>query len=175
MSLTFRKALPPERDVVEHILWTAFTPYVRDLGREITAHHYTFLAASIGRGDVYLALNGGETVGVAVTERRGEGIYIDRLGVAPARQGTGLGSFLLERIEEIARSSDLKQLSLETAEMADGNIRLYQRHGFEIVRRGPPSHGLDMHVRVSMVKPLQKLAEAKTVPRRARIPSVRRP
>ena len=38
--------------------------------------------------------------------------------------------------------------------MAEGNIRLYRRHGFEIVRRGPPSHGMDAHVRVFMVKPL---------------------
>jgi len=93
-------------------------------------------------------------VAVAATERRGNGIYIDRLGVAPARQGTGLGSFLLGRVEEIARSGGLKELSLETAEMAEGNIRLYRRHGFEIVRRGPPANGMDTHMRVYMVKPL---------------------
>ena len=152
MALTFRKAVPSEREDAQRILWTAFTPYVRDLGREITAHHYAFLAAAIERGDVYLATDGVEIVGVAATERRDGGIYIDRLGVAPARQGTGLGSFLLERVEEIARSSGLKELSLETAEMAEGNIRLYRRHGFEIARRGPPSHGMDAHPRVFMVK-----------------------
>jgi ribosomal protein S18 acetylase RimI-like enzyme len=46
----------------------------------------------------------------------------------------------------------LASLSLETAEMAVANIRLYQRHGFEIVRRGLPDHGLDAHTRVYMVK-----------------------
>jgi ribosomal protein S18 acetylase RimI-like enzyme len=154
MALTFRKAVPSEHDDARRVLWTAFTPYVRNLGREITAHHYTFLAAAIARGDVYLALDGEEIVGVAATERRGSGIYIDRLGVAPTRQSSGLGSFLLEQVEEIARASDLKELSLETAEMAEGNVRLYRRHGFEIVRRGPPSHGRDAHTRVFMVKPL---------------------
>jgi len=154
MALTFRQALASERDTAQRVLWTAFTPYVRDLGREITVHHYAFLAAAIARGDVYLALDGEEIVGVAATERRDSGIYIDRLGVSPTRQGTGLGSFLLERVEEIARASGLKELSLETAEMAEGNVRLYRRHGFEIVRRGPPSHGMDAHVRVFMVKPL---------------------
>ena len=152
MTLTFRMATPSERDQVERILRSAFTPYIRNLGREITPHHYVFLAAAIERGDVFLALDGEEMVGVAATERRGDGIYIDRLGVAPTRQGTGLGSFLLEQIEEVARSSGLKGLSLETAEMAEGNIRLYRRHGFEIERRGPPSHGMDAHVRVFMVK-----------------------
>jgi len=154
MALTFRKAVPSEREDAQRILWTAFTSYVRDLGREITADHYIFLAAAIDRGDVYIAVDGEEMVGVAATERRDGGIYIDRLGVAPSRQGTGLGSFMLERIEEIARASNLKGLSLETAEMAEGNIRLYRRHGFEIVRRGPPSHGKDAHTRVFMVKPL---------------------
>lgn len=154
MALMFRKAVPSERDDAQRILCTAFTPYIRNLGREITAHHYRFLAAAIERGDVYLAVEDGEIVGVAATERRDDGIYIDRLGVAPTRQGTGLGSFLLERVVEIARSSGLKELSLETAEMAEGNIRLYRRHGFEIVRRGPPSHGMDAHTRVFMVKPL---------------------
>jgi ribosomal protein S18 acetylase RimI-like enzyme len=154
MALTFRTATPSEHDDARRVLWTAFTPYVRNLGREITAHHYAFLAAAIARGDVYLALDGEEIMGVAETERRDSGIYIYRLGVVSTRQGTGLGSFLLERVEEIARSSGLKELSLETAEMAEGNIRLYRRHGFEIVRRGPPSHGMDAHVRVFMVKAL---------------------
>jgi GNAT superfamily N-acetyltransferase len=152
MALTFRKAVPAERDDVQRILWSAFTPYVRNLGREITAEHYAFLAAAIERGDVYLAVDGTEVVGVAATERREDGIYIDRLGVAPARQGTGLGSWLLVRIEEIARSIGARGMSLETAEMAAGNIRLYRRHGFEIVRRGPPSHGKDAHMRVFMAK-----------------------
>jgi GNAT superfamily N-acetyltransferase len=152
MSLTFRKAVRAERDDVQRILWSAFTPYVRNLGREITAHHYMFLAAAIERGDVYLALDGAEVVGVAATERREDGIHIDRLGVAPARQGTGLGSWLLVRIEEVARSLGARGMTLETAEMAEGNIRLYRRHGFEIVRRGLPSHGMDAHMRVFMAK-----------------------
>jgi ribosomal protein S18 acetylase RimI-like enzyme len=152
MALTFRKAVPSERDVAERILWSAFTPYVRNLGRAITAEHYAFLAAAIECGDVYFAVDGSKIVGVAATERRESGIYIDQLGVDPSRQGTGLGSFLLERLEEIARSDGLMGLSLETAEMAEGNIRLYRRHGFEIVGRGLPSHGKDAHMRVHMAK-----------------------
>jgi len=55
-------------------------------------------------------------------------------------------------VDEVARARRLGGLSLETAEMAVANIRLYQRHGFEIVSRGPPDHGLDPHTRVYMVK-----------------------
>ena len=148
MALTFRKAVPSEHDDARRVLWTAFTPYVRNLGREITAHHYTFLAAAIARGDVYLALDGEEIVGVAATERRDSGIYTDapehRAREFPAGANRG----------DSARASGFNELSLETAEMAEGNVRLYRRHGFEIVRRGPPSHGMDAHTRVFMVKPL---------------------
>ena len=154
MALTFRKALPAERDDVERILWSAFTPYVRRLGREITAHHYVFLAASIGRGDVHVAVEDSRIIGVAATEWRDGELYIDRLGVDPARQGTGLGSWLLVRLEEVARSGGVRGMSLETAAMAEDNIRLYRRHGFEIVSRAPPAHGMDPHLRVHMVKSL---------------------
>ena len=43
-------------------------------------------------------------------------------------------------------------MSLYTAEMMEPLVRLYRRHGFEIVHRGPPAHGLDAHTRVHMVK-----------------------
>ena len=45
-------------------------------------------------------------------------------------------------------------MTLETAEMMEHLVRLYRRHGFEIVRRGPPSHGKDSHMRVFMARRL---------------------
>src|SRR6266508_5448135 len=111
---------------------------------------FFFFQAEDGIRDGHVT--GVQTCALPISERRDSGIYIDRLGVDPARQGSGLGSFLLVRIEEIARANGLKGLALETAEMAEGNIRLYHRHGFEIVSRGPPAHGKDPHIRVHMVK-----------------------
>jgi ribosomal protein S18 acetylase RimI-like enzyme len=108
----------------------------------------------VERGDVFVALEAGQVVGVAVTERRDDGLYIDRLAVDPARQGGGLGSWLLARLEEVARSNGLSDLSLETADMMDHLVRLYRRNGFEIVGRGLPAHGKDAHMRVHMAKAL---------------------
>ena len=46
-------------------------------------------------------------------------------------------------------------MSLQTAEMMAHLLRLYGRHGFEILAsRGPPDHGKDPHTRVTMVKSL---------------------
>jgi ribosomal protein S18 acetylase RimI-like enzyme len=154
MALTFRKAAPSEGRDVDRVLRSAFTPYVRKLGREVTADYYAWVGQAVDRGDVFVALEAGQVVGVAVTERRDGGLYIDRLGVDPARQGGGLGSWLLAKLEGVARSSGLTGLSLETAEMMDHLVRLYRRNGFEIVGRGLPAHGKDAYMRVHMAKPL---------------------
>ena len=92
MALTFRKPAPSERDEAQRILWSAFTPYVRNLGREITAYHYAFMPAAIERGDVDLAVDDSAIVGVAATERRDGGIYIDRLGVDRRARAVGSGA-----------------------------------------------------------------------------------
>jgi GNAT superfamily N-acetyltransferase len=152
MALRFRKALPSEREQADRVLRAAFTPYIRRLGREITPDYYTWLPASIERGDTYVADDDGRIVGVAATERRDDSLCIDRLAVDPAQQGTGTGSWMLERLDDAARSSGLRGMSLETAEMMDHLVRLYRRNGFEITGRGLPGHGKDAHMRVQMAK-----------------------
>jgi GNAT superfamily N-acetyltransferase len=152
MALTFRKAMSSERDEVERVLRAAFTLYVRALGRELSAAGYARLPAELERGDIYVALEADRVVGVVRTERRDDGLFIDQIGVDPTRQGAGVGSWLLGRIEEVARLSGACGMSLYTAEMMEHLVRLYRRHGFEIIRRGPPDHGLDAHARVHMVK-----------------------
>ena len=131
MALTFRKAMSSERDEVERLLRAAFTPYVRALGRELSAAGYARLPAELERGDIYVALEADRVVGVVRTEPSDDGLW---------------------RIEEVARLSGARGMSLYTAEMMEHLVRLYRRHGFEIVRRGPPDHGLDAHTRVHMVK-----------------------
>ena len=159
MALTFRTAMLAEGDTAGRVIRAAFTPYVRALGRELPADGSAQFAegwarfmAELERGDVYVALDGERIVGAVRTKPQEKDLYIDQIAVDPARQGSGIGSWLLQRIDEVARTRGLGSLSLYTAEMAVANIRLYQRHGFEIVSRGPPNHGLDPHTRVYMVK-----------------------
>ncbi|GEP56445.1 GNAT family N-acetyltransferase [Reyranella soli] len=159
MMLTFRTAMLSESEEVGRVIRAAFTPYVRALGREWpTAGSAGFaealarFVAELERGDVYVALDGEQIVGAVRTKPQENALYIDQIAVDPPRQGTGVGSWLLARIDELARSRGLGGLTLETAEMAEANIRLYRRHGFEIVDRRPPDHGLDAHMRVHMAK-----------------------
>ncbi len=162
MVLAFRTAMLPEGEEVARVIRAAFTPYLGALGRAFPAEGtaayaegWEQFAAELARGDVYVALDGGRIVGAVRTKPQEKDLYIQQIAVDPARQGTGVGSWLLQRIDEVARARGLGGLSLETAEMAVANIRLYRRHGFEIVSRGPPDHGLDPHIRVHMVKSFQ--------------------
>ena len=77
---------------------------------------------------------------------------IDQIAVDPGRQRAGIGSWLLARVEETARRAGVSTLSLYTGEMFPHLVRFYERHGFRIVRRGPPPHGKDAHTRVFMEK-----------------------
>lgn len=162
MNLTFRTAHPGEIAEVVRVIRTAFTPYVRALGRDFPAEgsdqfaqRWAQVTAELGRGDVYVALDNERIVGAARTKPQEKDLYIEQLAVDPAQQGAGVGSWLLQRLDDVARVRGLGGLSLNTAEMAVANIRLYERHGFEIVRRGPPDHGLDAHTRVFMEKKLE--------------------
>ena len=154
MSFIFRTARSAECADADRVLRAAFTPYLAKLGREIAADYYKWLPASIERGDVFVADEGGRVVGVAATEQRPAELFLDRLAVDPSKQGTGLGRWLLQRLDEVARSRGDRTVSLVTAEMMDHLIKLYGSHGFEIVHRGPPDHGRDAHTRVHMVKRL---------------------
>jgi GNAT superfamily N-acetyltransferase len=156
MDLLFRPARVAECADVDRVLRAAFTPYMQRLGRETEppADYLKWMSASIERGDMFVADEAGHIVGVAWTERRDTGLYLERLAVDPAKQRSGLGSWLLVRLEDVARSRGDRTMSLTTAEMMEHLLRLYGRHGFEIVHRGPPDHGMDPHIRVVMVKPL---------------------
>jgi len=154
MSFIFRTARSSECADADRVLRAAFTPYLAKLGREIPPDYYKWLPTSIERGDVFVAVKHGQIVGVVATERREAELFLDRLAVDPSDQGTGLGRWLLQRLDEVARERGDHAVSLVTAEMMDHLIKLYGSHGFEIVRRGPPDHGKDPHTRVHMIKRL---------------------
>jgi len=77
MALTFRRAMPSERDELERVVRAAFTPYLRALGHEYPAYGSAEFAARMAqgevqleRGDVYVALDADHIVGAVATERQ---------------------------------------------------------------------------------------------------------
>lgn len=77
---------------------------------------------------------------------------IGRLIVDPQLQGRGIGSSLLRAAE--AEASEAAKLSLFTGSRSEANIRLYRRHGYEIVRTEKLSPAISL---VFMEKPRASL------------------
>ncbi|MDJ0361912.1 GNAT family N-acetyltransferase [Rhodococcus sp. H29-C3] len=65
---------------------------------------------------------------------------VGRLVVAPDVQGRGLGSRLLELVEE-RLSEDITELKLFTGEHSVGNLRLYSRFSYRETHRVPTANG----------------------------------
>ena len=154
MSLIFDLAAPADEVTVESVMRAAFTPMVRTYGRELGPDAHAWIPEAIGAGRIYVARDGDAIAGVVVTTCREGELVIDQLAVDSGRQRAGVGSWLLDRIEETARRGGVRMLSLYTGEMFTHLVRFYEQHGFRIVRRGPPPHGKDACTRVFLEKRL---------------------
>jgi ribosomal protein S18 acetylase RimI-like enzyme len=57
-------------------------------------------------------------------------LYLEELAVHPRFQGTGVGSFVLEQVEHLARVRGCTHLVLEVAENNDRALRFYRKRSF---------------------------------------------
>jgi ribosomal protein S18 acetylase RimI-like enzyme len=90
------------------------------------------LEAEFQTHTILKAVAGDRIVGSVRSEMKDGECAIGRLIVAPHCQGQGIGSALLRAIE--TKASGAKKFSLFTGSKSEANIRLYQRHGYSIVR-----------------------------------------
>jgi ribosomal-protein-alanine N-acetyltransferase len=116
--------LPLEDDLFEDDRWTART-YWSELAQLDTRHYL-------------VALDGDEVVGYAGLSDYPDQAFVQTIGVAPAVQGSGLGTRLLLALLEEAERRGQRRVLLEVRADNDRAIALYERHGF---RRTGVRHG----------------------------------
>jgi len=78
--------------------------------------------------------------------------YINQFAVEPEYQGRGIGSLLLDHIEQRAREEGAPDIGLDTAEGAQHLIDYYRRRGYEVV--DSIGYGGKTYRSVIMSKPL---------------------
>jgi ribosomal protein S18 acetylase RimI-like enzyme len=88
------------------------------------------VAAHIETQAVLVACHGTEIVGSVRGIRSGPVCTIRALSIAPEHQGRGIGSSLLRAIELAHPMATLFDLLTNTA--MPGNVRFYERHGYEV-------------------------------------------
>lgn len=92
------------------------------------------LEAEFLSGVVLKAVSGRTLLGSVRAHINKDGVVqIGRLIVEPTAQRQGIGSALLREIE--ASFTSAKQFELFTGSRSEGNIRLYERHGYVVTHR----------------------------------------
>ena len=129
MKSPVRLATPEDRAAVEQLVFAAYRPYV-PLIRVKPGPMRDDYAAAIARGHVHVAEQDGTIAGLLVLVPQADSLLLDNIAVLPAAQGTGLGRYLLDWTEAVARDLGLPRIVLYTHEAMTRNIALYTRLGY---------------------------------------------
>src|SRR5512145_979069 len=73
--------------------------------------------------------------GIALIARRGWVSRLAAMGIAKETRGKGAGSWFMEQLINEARQRGEREMVLEVIEQNEAAVRLYQRSGFQAVRR----------------------------------------
>jgi len=92
---------------------------------------------AIAEGAIFVALRGDDIVGAARVrpdEGDTQALYCGRLAVLPAEQGAGIGSALMQHIEDHAREAGFTAVTLGARLELSENVRFYLKRGYRVVR-----------------------------------------
>lgn len=172
-----RRAGPEHIDQLPEIERAAATRFGDSLPESVLSHATPLhiLAAAQRAGLLWVALEpAGAPVGFAVASMCGRRIHLDELDVLPGHGRKGIGSALLEAIEDHAVNSGCVEITLTTFSDVPWNAPFYARVGFEVIpeqeldaellRRlsDEAALGLERCRRVAMRKLLRRLTSAST-------------
>jgi GNAT superfamily N-acetyltransferase len=77
----------------------------------------------------------GQLAGIALIARRGWTSRLAAMGIVQSRRGKGTGSWFMEKLIQEARERHDRDMVLEVIEQNEYAVRLYQKYGFQSVRR----------------------------------------
>jgi GNAT superfamily N-acetyltransferase len=170
-----RLAGPEHVDELPTIERAAATRFGDSLPQSVLSHATPVdnLAAAQQAGLLWVALEpAGAPVGFAVASVHGRRVHLDELDVLPAHGRKGIGSALVEAVEDYALKSDCTEITLTTFRDVPWNAPFYSRVGFEAISEqeldkeliarlsDEVALGLERSSRVAMRKPLSRLASA---------------
>jgi GNAT superfamily N-acetyltransferase len=76
-----------------------------------------------------------QSCGIALIARRGWTSRLAAMGIAKEKRGKGAGSWFMEQLIEEACQRGEREMSLEVIEQNEPAVKLYQKSGFQPVRR----------------------------------------
>jgi Acetyltransferase (GNAT) family. len=100
------------------------------------------LEAELGDNLGCVAVAGDRIVGAARARADGRLLLVGRIAIAPDTQGSGIGSALLEAVEERGRAVGCREAELFTGSFSEANIRLYESLGYRESNRIDQGEGI---------------------------------
>jgi len=76
-----------------------------------------------------------EPSGIALIARRGWTSRLAAMGISQQMRGKGAGSWFMEKLIDEARERSDHEMVLEVIEQNEAAVRLYQKYGFQTIRR----------------------------------------
>ncbi len=147
MATGMRRATPADAPIVRDLTRAAYAKWIPLIGREPKPMTVNYERAVVEHViDIY-EVNGLPVALIGVIPQASH-LLIENIAVLPNHHGKGLGNFLLNHAETIARSRHFKELRLYTNAAFISNIEFYARRGFQEFHREPfPAGGITVHMK----------------------------
>ena len=91
-------------------------------------------AARLRSDTIFVASDAGDLIGSIFCTPEGDALYVGRLAVRPDWRRRGVASALVEAAKSEARRRGAARMTLGARIALPGNVALFRRHGFVIVR-----------------------------------------
>ncbi len=124
----------PNPDLVE-ILNRGFEGYFVPIAFDVTAFLNMLRKDGIDLGISRVLLADGGPTGIALLARRGWTSRLAAMGIAPEFRGRSAGSWFMERLINEACERGEHEMVLEVIEQNEPAVHLYEKCGFQIVRK----------------------------------------
>jgi ribosomal protein S18 acetylase RimI-like enzyme len=149
-SVEFRRAMPADQAGIEALVHSAYAKWVPIIGRKPLPMRADY-AAALRDHRIDLVVTREMLHGLIETALEPDHLFIVNIAVAPAAQGQGLGTLLLEHAERVAIAAGKAEVRLTTNALMAENIALYRRRGYRVSRE---EHATPGWTAVHMVKPI---------------------
>ena len=135
MSLTFQPAAELELGRLAGLFTAAYEGYLVPFSIDERTLRFMVDAYDLDLDASRIALLDAVPVGLANLAVRGERAWVGGIGVTPFGRRRGIGEQLMRRVIEQARERGVRVVQLEVIEANAPAIALYEKIGFEDVRR----------------------------------------
>ena len=135
MTLKLQSLLDYGMEPTIDLLNLGFSDYLVPIVLDLASWLHMVGQESIDLGCSQVALRDGQAAGAALIARRGWSSRLAAMSVIPSARSMGVGSWLMSKLIEQARSRSERAMVLEVIEGNEPAIHLYRRSGFQTVRR----------------------------------------